>query len=118
MIGAVQIVTALRRSVSFHLPKYFTAKTLPSGTQWCYDYCPAGARIVSGDSPLNYNLYYINIFHFSTLKFIRNGFRDAGAAGFAEATRHMLPRLLGKLSTSENVFTEFVPQSIHRFIQA
>jgi hypothetical protein len=54
--GAVGIVTALRRSVSFHFTKFFAAKTLPSGTQWRYDYCPASARIVSGDSPLNYNL--------------------------------------------------------------
>ena len=36
----------------------FAAKTLPSGTQWPYDYCPTGARIVSGDSPLNYNLSF------------------------------------------------------------
>ena len=61
MHGAAEIVTALRRSVSFHLPKYFSAKTLPSGTQWRYDYCPAGARIVSGDSPPNCNLLHTHI---------------------------------------------------------
>ena len=52
------------------------------------------------------------------LKFVWDGFGHAGAAGFTQTTGHMGIRLLGKLGTADNILPEFIPERIHRFIQA
>ena len=51
------------------------------------------------------------------LKFIRYRFCNAGAAGLIQSAGHMLSGLLGKFGPTDDVLPEFVPQSIHRFIQ-
>ena len=71
-----------------------------------------------GFGTINNNLsYYIAFCGKILLKFLRDWFCDAGAAGFVQAASHVLPRFVGKFSPADDVLAKFVTKGIHCFVQ-